>query len=869
MGKSKVSETGGNSEHGYGFAGLRVEKMAQDVGVEKMVEDFRNEAKASELAVTVGAQREDEGIGNMFQGGGVENKFEDAFKSSRREDGVGNDELEKGEDGGDYEFCAGDIVWVETKIKTWWPGRIHDPVDASKLGMVSHQEGCLLVGYFGMGHVAWCRRHQLKPFAQLFEQISGQSKARIFVRSVEKALEEFGGRVRLNMTCACVLERNRLSVDDAASEGGVTVPDRNCGGLGEISVTHFDSVELLSHLKSLARVVSKVGILDFIVMQSRLSAFYSSTGHCQLPMHLLQEGSDDAESGADGTMLKQTEEIVFHQEKNDDGEGFAKVSSWGGADRTSISSSMVRKRKKKRSSEIEETGLLISPTVKEGNASGIGYGDSGNEGVTETGAESRERKRSRYLSYPYVNLGQIGSSVEGIAATIVDGPPSNFKSTGDKFWRKWYRRFTGVSNTSGNSYLKNTSSAELLSEFCSAAINCQYPFENKAFDSVAWFVSNFRISVFHDEPICETYSKNMAGQDEDTYAESCLLENVDQIEGKSVPKKRNKKAVLKNAEDEDAANKSSLVQSPATAVQGVNVNVGKKRGRPKLGKSKTKFLFGMSDVNTSISPDRQMAQDSLAVGPAVPCDKPKRKKREKAEHASQASLQIKQTIGIPDLNGNSVIPTVLVNNQQSIGHAAIEGNVEREKRLGTEAASEHSKSNVAPGLVDANGNNLKPGTLVVDLGIPAQAFPCLDSNQVTSPLSAESKPAPKRKRKGKVDLGIPVQANGIPDLNGNVAERLKPERRKRRRKEEALATALLLTFAPGIPMPSKDDLISTFCRFGPLKESETLLLKESSSAQVVFMEGSDAGEAFQSLEKDNPFGTNLVGYKRFNLPSVS
>lgn len=61
-------------------------------------------------------------------------------------------------------------------------------------------------------------------------------------------------------------------------------------------------------------------------------------------------------------------------------------------------------------------------------------------------------------------------------------------------------------------------------------------------------------------------------------------------------------------------------------------------------------------------------------------------------------------------------------------------------------------------------------------------------------------------------------------------------------------------------MPSKEYICATFASFGPLEESKTLYLNDS-TAQVVFAKDSDAMEALQSLQSRNPFGPSLVSYR--------
>ncbi|MQM13234.1 hypothetical protein Taro_046159, partial [Colocasia esculenta] len=87
--------------------------------------------------------------------------------------------------------------------------------------------------------------------------------------------------------------------------------------------------------------------------------------------------------------------------------------------------------------------------------------------------------------------------------------------------------------------------------------------------------------------------------------------------------------------------------------------------------------------------------------------------------------------------------------------------------------------------------------------------------------------------------------------------------------EESTPTALILSFSEPDALPSETNLIRIFSRYGPLKETETEVLRETNSAKVVFKKHADAELAFSSAGKYCLFGPDLVSYRLRNLPSTS
>lgn len=87
-------------------------------------------------------------------------------------------------------------------------------------------------------------------------------------------------------------------------------------------------------------------------------------------------------------------------------------------------------------------------------------------------------------------------------------------------------------------------------------------------------------------------------------------------------------------------------------------------------------------------------------------------------------------------------------------------------------------------------------------------------------------------------------------------------------RRKLLPAQLVLTFTEGDSLPSEINLNKMFRRFGPLKESETEVDKDSHRARVVFKRGSDAEVAHSSAATFKIFGPKLVSYQLGYSPST-
>ncbi|KAG6728465.1 hypothetical protein I3842_02G174200 [Carya illinoinensis] len=86
--------------------------------------------------------------------------------------------------------------------------------------------------------------------------------------------------------------------------------------------------------------------------------------------------------------------------------------------------------------------------------------------------------------------------------------------------------------------------------------------------------------------------------------------------------------------------------------------------------------------------------------------------------------------------------------------------------------------------------------------------------------------------------------------------------------DENSPAEIVMNFSEVNSVPTETNLNKMFRRFGPLKESETEVDRDTSRARVVYKHSSDAEVAFSSARRFNIFGPTLVNYQINYTPSA-
>ncbi|KAI4342534.1 hypothetical protein MLD38_027153 [Melastoma candidum] len=527
-------------------------------------------------------------------------------------------------------FDVGDVVWVKTKSQSWWPGKILDPsgaeVDISKAA-----PGHLPVAYLGSSHVLWCLPSELKVFHENYWDMLKQNKSR-FTGAVDKAAHEFGKRVMEKLTSK--REKDMTSLLDE---------------VGEYSSTLLEPQEFLLKLKSLAVNLMRPGMLDFTVMMNYMMAFYRSIGHENKPMHLLLLETD-LENDADEIPRKRSI-------------GFRNLSGRKKFDSMEIGSGVVE----------ASDAINLPSSALDGDGEGLINGNS------DMGPESRSRKKSKYLSYPYVNYGnrepaymteeKISSqgpdeaAIVGISMDGFTGSPSIVNLTRKKILRTRPKKLLSSPD------ILTFRSDEFLAEIGSLALDCVYSDKSDKVHRIEWFSNKLRSYLFHDQHIYETYVKNLSHQKEDDSADTSSPTISTELKERSRRGKR-----IPDTEDEN--NKMKPLSGLSDVSDGFDAHGSLREGLPDLNNGtvlgsstsaqpkRRKRTVGIGERTTNATEaafdhEDHMSNDSIKQGvgetEATPnCNGSRNKNRKLKSSVAVPQAADHRSLSLPDLNRHQV-----------------------------------------------------------------------------------------------------------------------------------------------------------------------------------------------------------------------
>lgn len=186
------------------------------------------------------------------------------------------------------QFLPGDIVLAKVKGQLWWPARVHSPDDSSPTAIQCREPGKLLMAFYGDHSAAWVLPSEVLPlvgnlasFSTLYWKLSRIYKTSGFPKAVREALYEVGRLVQGEMVCRCIPEDRR---------GGLARPLIDNAGvrkgvlapevdINRLGLPKFEAADVLEKVEEFARGGrSGVALVDVGVLRGWLTAFYRYKG---------------------------------------------------------------------------------------------------------------------------------------------------------------------------------------------------------------------------------------------------------------------------------------------------------------------------------------------------------------------------------------------------------------------------------------------------------------------------------------------------------------------------------------------------------------------------------------------------------------
>ncbi|XP_072985325.1 uncharacterized protein [Typha latifolia] len=780
-------------------------------------------------------------------------------------------------------FAAGDLVWGKIKSQPWWPGQVIDPTQASDQAVLARRKGgaSVLVSFFGSdGSFAWCQPSQLKPFfSEDLGEMARQSRSKGLITAIEEALGFISRCLELGLTCHCI-------PPEARSMGPISRSEK-------LGFVNFSPMEFLDCVRNVAIDVFFADMIECASLQGWVVALGKGWCGGSVGYHKRRNISElvdkidlDVPAGdlIDGKEEDEEEKLSKSRKKRSMASLIAEM------DLDTVEVSDAEEVKVDGNVEPEDQKINKKKKSKSMN---VEIGSFKNEEELGSGSGRRERKKSKYLSPPYTDTKDLvpPKIAEAKKSKNCTDPSQVLLSDSASILKCNSEMVQNEENTKGPPFKSDGMSVrEIFSELICTAQSSSHLKWNRSAKVVRGFFAMYRSSMYVEATGYGSYQKHVK--------DSCC--GIGQSPVKEVADNPDvRKSEGNGDKDEGGAGGETHTCLGSASINSSKQKKARQKRKMAEGGSGGETLAGRCLSPASINtPEQRKAKqkrkkveggsggETLAgtfLTPASINTSEQKKQKQKRKKADVGSGEEAQKGLATDLTNHSIEkePTEKRNAKED------KSKTEAPMNMDLHSVSFPAESNYAS-MNKKNNDDANGGTTVnsikdsIDFLESAKAsLESFKSKEVANgnspmvmdhelkdhPQEGKSKAQQKRRKRNNGPTGATLPCTGHKASSGSGVGN---SRQKRKKGGDIYGNpaALLLNFNPGVVLPSKEELVSTFSKYGLLIETEIELLQDSGSARLVFAKSTDAEAAFNSSDKLGVFGPPFTTYQLRYLPPM-